>query len=328
MPTISLSRRLLLAAAVAGLAATPALAQDYPTKPLKIVVPFGAGGSADGVARGIAQHLEPFIGVPVVVENRPGAGTITGTLNFLAQPDDGYTLLVSTQPQLSIASFRNQFKMDQIAFLNIQQYEPTQIMVRADSPHKTIQDLVAFAKANPGQISWSGTAIGSSRVVGETFFKQAGVEVRFIPFDSGGDSDLALLGGHVNAKAGGIASDLQGIGDKGRMLAVAADARVPYAPDVPTFDEVFKAQGIDVPKVGAARFLAVRSSFKEKHPDRFAKLAKAYSDMYHSEKFQAFLKSSGAAETAQFMTPEEATKEAKEMHDTLEAYKNIAIGGG
>ena len=322
----SIKTLLAVAAFAVAMASSTSFAQ-YPNKPIKIVVPFGAGGSADAVARGIAQHLEPHIGVPLTVENKAGAGGITGIVHFLAQPDDGHTLLVSTEPQLSIASFRKQFTMNQLAFINIQQYEPAQLMVRADSPHRTIQDLVAFAKAKPGQLSWSGTSIGSSRVVGESFFKQVGAQVRFIPFDSGSESDLALLGGHVDAKAGGIASDLEGIGDKGRMLAVAAAKRVPYAPDVPTFDEVFKAQGVDVPKVGSARFLAVRATLKEKHPDRFEKIAQAYRAMYHSEAFQAYLKKSGAMNTAQFMTPDEAAKNAAEMHKTLEQYKDIAIGG-
>lgn len=300
---------------------------EFPDKPITLVVPFGAGGSGDTLARGWAKYWEPIMGVRFEVVNKPGAGTLTGAKYFLAQPDDCYTLLIGASPHMDIGIMRGNagFTADALAIIAYQQYDPIDIAVQAGSKFKTLQELLDYAKANPGELSWSTTPNGPAHVVGDALFGGLGLKTRMVPYESGDESDMALMGGHVDAKTAGIADDISALGNEVRPLAVAMRKRFAAAPDVPTFDEVV-GDKVKVPNLGSGRYLAAHATCKEKHPERYKKIVEGYKELFNAPDYQAHLKELGLDSVTQFTTPEEGTALHREIAGNMEKHKDIIMG--
>ncbi len=324
-----LGARILAALAALALCVTgsPAGAADYPEHPLTIVVPFAAGGSVDRMTRGLVPFWEKKLGTQIQVKNVEGAGSITGIRTFLAAPDDGYTILMGTDPYLSTGVFRGGgYKITDFHFVNIQQFDPATLAVRTDAPFKTLDELIARAKANPREVSW-GTAVGGApQILGTMVFDRLKLDVRFVPYQSGGPARLAMLGGHIDVMGGTAAGDMAAMGDEARLLAVAGDKRSPVAPDVPTFNEVLGKQGIKMPVLGSARYVAVRGSLPAKHPERFAKIAETYRAALESSEYKEYLVKAGEEKVTQLLTPEEATRQFREMFETMQQFEKVLVG--
>jgi putative tricarboxylic transport membrane protein len=308
------------------LSAGPAVA-DYPERTVTLILPFAAGGGLDRMTRGLSRHWEKYLGAQVQVKNVPGAGNITGVRTFLASPDDGYTILMGTDPYLSTGVFRGGgYKISDFTFVNIQQFDPATLAVRAESPFKSLDDLLAAAKAKPGTVSW-GTAVGGApHIIGISLFEQMKLDVRFVPYQSGGPARLAVLGGHIDAVGGTTAADLAALGDKGRLLAVAGRTRFEKAPEVPTFNEVLAKYGVSVPLLGSARYVAVHASLPAKHPDRYAKIVDSYRQTLESPEYREYLKQAGESDVTQLLTPDEATRQFQEMFVTMQKFEKILLG--
>jgi tripartite-type tricarboxylate transporter receptor subunit TctC len=194
----------------AGAAALPALsrvawAQAYPTRPVRIIVPTGPAGAPDILARLIAPWLSERLGQQFVVENRPGSGSNIGTEAVVKAPPDGYTLLLATT-----ANTINATLYDRLNFNFISDIAPVAglislpfvMVVNPSVPAKTIAELAAYAKANPGKINMGSPGIGTpGHVAGELFKMMAGVEMIHVPYRGGGAVLSDLLGGHVNRHA-------------------------------------------------------------------------------------------------------------------------------
>lgn len=300
---------------------------EYPEQPINLIVPFGAGGSGDTLARGWAQYWEPIMGVRFEVINKPGAGTLTGAKYFLGQPDDCYSLLVGASPHMDIGIMRGSagFTADELAIIAYQQYDPITVSVQKSSPYKTLEDLLKFAKENPGELSWSTTPNGPAHVVGEALFGGLGLETRMIPYESGDESDMALMGGHVIAKFAGIAGDISALGSEVLPLAVATEERFPAAPDVPTFNELVGDQ-VEVPNLGSGRYLAAHAGCRDKHPERYAVIVEKYKELYESAEYQAHVKELGLESVTQFTTEEEGLALQREIAANMEKYKEIILG--
>jgi tripartite-type tricarboxylate transporter receptor subunit TctC len=240
------SRRQFLLAA-GGAAALPSLsrfarAQTYPTRPVRIIVPFPPGGSSEIAVRLIGQWLSERLGQPFLIENRPGAGGNIGTEAAARAAPDGYTLLWATSPNAINATVYDKlnfnFIRDIAAVAGVMRV-PNVMAVNPSVPAKTIPDFIAYAKANPGRINFASAGNGStSHVAGELFKMITGVDMVHVPYRGGAPALTDLIGGQVQVMFVPTAlSTAQVKAGKLRALAVTATARLEAMPDLPTVAE-------------------------------------------------------------------------------------------
>ena len=244
-PPHGLRRRQVLAAGAAGLAAVlPAWAQPgaWPSKPVKLVVPFAPGGSTDVVARMLGQRFGELWGQAVVIENRAGAGGNLGTDAVAKAAPDGYTLLL-TSGAITISpalSTRLPFdtKKDLQPISNVAS-GPMLVVVSDKSPHRTLKDLIMAAKAAPGTVTFGSAGVGSQvHLAAENFAFAAGIEVQHVPYKGESVAYTDLIGGQIQMMVGNIAAAAALLGNgRLRALAVTGLQRSPLLPDVPTCSE-------------------------------------------------------------------------------------------
>jgi tripartite-type tricarboxylate transporter receptor subunit TctC len=239
--------RLALALAATVLAAptllaTPCLAQDYPTRPIKIIVPFGAGGPADVTARLIGNVLQENFGQPFVVENRTGAGGVIGTLEAAKSPPDGYTLLMMSNTQTANESLVPQRKYElmrdlvPIAPVN---YSDLVIVVHPQVPAKTLQEFIALAKSQPGKLNYASSGQGTPyHMAGELFKTMAGIDVVHVPYRGSGEARSGVIGGQVQMMIDALPAMAPNIGENQvRALATTGKTRSGVLPNIPTASE-------------------------------------------------------------------------------------------
>jgi tripartite-type tricarboxylate transporter receptor subunit TctC len=225
-------------------------AQDYPTKPVRIVLPFGPGGVADITTRTIAPHLTSGLGQQVVVENMPGAGGIRASSEVAKAEPDGHTLLLLTNGNaVSQALFKSlpYDPVNDFAMISTVGYFSLVIVTAANSKYKTLQDVLAAAKANPGKLNIGTiTPGGTQHLAGELFRSTAGIDALVVPHKTTGEVVLGVRQGSLDIGVDFIAPLVSGIrsGDL-RALAVSAGKRQPQLPDVPTANEA-GVRGYDV----------------------------------------------------------------------------------
>jgi tripartite-type tricarboxylate transporter receptor subunit TctC len=231
----------LAGAAAAGLPAMAQAADTFPDKPIRIIFPFAPGGGGDFVARFIAQRLTEALGQSVYVENRPGAGGMTGTDAGVRMAPDGYNLiLISNSYTVNPSVYKVKFDPvgDITPIVQISQ-GPLLIVTNPKFPAKTTQDLIALAKAKPGSINFGSGGVGSVvHFAAERFASMAGVKMTHVPYKSTGLAVTDVIGGQVDLSFSSTASSLQSV--KSGMLhavAVTGKERLPALPDVPTVAE-------------------------------------------------------------------------------------------
>jgi len=228
---------------LAAIAAVPsAHAQDYPTRTVKIIVPFPAGGSADVIPRIVGDWLSQKWGQPVIIENRPGAaGNIGAELAYKAEPD-GYTLLSAPPPPLVINQNlypRLNFDPNQFEKIIVMARIPNALVVTPKFAPRSVAEVIAYAKANPGKINSAIQGIGAtSHLTSEMFQMMAGVKVQHVPYTGTAPALNDLVGGSVDIMFDNLGVSLPLVkGDKLRLLAVASAKRMASLPDVPTLAE-------------------------------------------------------------------------------------------
>jgi tripartite-type tricarboxylate transporter receptor subunit TctC len=246
LATLKLPRRNFLHLA-AGAAALPALspiawAQTYPSRPVRIIVGFAPSGATDIMARLIGQWLSERLGQQFIVENRPGAASNIGTEAVVNAPPDGYTLLVAT-----VVNAINATLYDKLSFNLIRDIapvasihrEPFLVEVNPSVPVRTVPELIAYAKTNPGKINMASGGIGSgNHISGELFKMMTGVTLVHVPYRGAGPALVDLLGGQVQVMFATMSSSIEYVrGGKLRALAVTTATRSPVLPDIPTVAE-------------------------------------------------------------------------------------------
>ena len=244
-------RRALLIAAAAALAPLAAAAQDaakdYPSKTITIVVPYAAGGSSDTRARQIADKLQKILGKPVIVDNRAGGNGNIGTDLIARANPDGHTIGIGNFAPLAVNKALNPKlsydpKTDLVPVALIEKGPVVLLVNSSASPHKSVKDLVAGAKAAPGKMSYASAGSGGAyHLAGEMFNLATGAGAVHIPYKGGGPATNDLLGGTVDYMFDMIPAALgylKSAPPKMRALAVASDKRLPVLPDVPTFAEL------------------------------------------------------------------------------------------
>jgi tripartite-type tricarboxylate transporter receptor subunit TctC len=238
----AIGRGLIAIAALVAAMVPPAGAQDYPTRAVKIIVPFPAGGSADVVPRIVAEWLSRKWGQPVVIENRPGAaGNIGAELAYKAEPD-GYTLLSAPPPPLVINQNlypRLNFDPTQFEKIAVLVRIPNSLVVTPKFPPKSMAEVIAYAKANPGKINSATQGNGTtSHLTSEMFQMMAAVQFQHVPYTGTAPALNDLVAGSVEIMFDNLGVSLQLVkGDKLRLLAVASPRRMASLPDVPTIAE-------------------------------------------------------------------------------------------
>jgi tripartite-type tricarboxylate transporter receptor subunit TctC len=240
-------RFLHLAAGAAALPALPriALAQAYPTRPVKIIVGQAAGSSSDIVARLIAQFLTEKLGQPFLVEVRPGAAGNIATEAVTRMPPDGYTLLLlNSQNAINVALYEklNFDFVGDIAPVGKVENVPLVMEVHPSVPAKSVPELIAYAKANPGKLNMASAGIGGPQhIAGELFKFMAGVDLTHIPYKGSTPGVTDLLAGQVQVMFDVTPTSLPHIkAGKLRPLGVTTTERLPFLPDVPTIDSFLK----------------------------------------------------------------------------------------
>ena len=228
----------------AALAATPAFGQGtYPNKPIRWIIPYAAGGGTDVIARPLATKLGEVLGQPILYDNRGGAGGLQAAEAVAKSPADGYTFLISsnnthTFPTLLYETVPFDPVKDFAPITHIASV-PNILVVNPAFPGKSLQELVAHAKANPGKVNWASSGNGGSTHLALVLVaQQAGVRVTHVPYKGAGPATTAVLAGEADLEfvnSGVVLGHLKG--GKLRNIGVASLTRLPLFPDVPTFNE-------------------------------------------------------------------------------------------
>ncbi len=309
-------RNALIAFAAIAFAAPALQAQEYPDRPIRLILGFAAGGGPDATARVTAQQLSPLLGQPVVVENRTGASGVIAVQAVLGAQPDGYTLLVGETGQLGILPHLSKTlpyeTMKDFAPISLLSVQPLVLAASAKSGIKSLQQMIAEAKANPGKLAYGSSGVGTLHHLAIEILKsQLGIDMIHVPFKGSGQAMPALLAGDVPLLMSGL-QQAHGHARAGKinLLGVTTGARSEFLPEVPSFGEVSK--GFDyAAEVG---LLAPRGT----PPAVVKRLSEALRTALQSADLIAKFKE-------QYMTPKFSTPEEyrEVLRRNLEVYGNV-----
>ena len=260
----------LAIAAGAVLAGAPAHAQDYPQRPVTIVVPYGPGGLSDAMGRLAASRLQAALGQPFVVDNRPGAAGTVGANRVAQSSPDGYTILQHTSVMAIHAVFNKNLTfnpLEDIVPVTILGKGPQVLLVTPDLPVSNVAELIDYIKANPGKLNYASTGIGSTpHLIAERFARGFDLDVVHIPFADSGSANLALMGGQVQVMFDSISATEMIRSGSVKAIAVTSETRWPGLPDVPSLQE----QGFGEMTLGLWTALFVPKGTPQEIIDRIA----------------------------------------------------------
>jgi len=291
MKTIMNKRYLitLVCLAIFSVIASAASAQDYPSKAVNYVIPFGPGGESDITARHQQSFFKKLYGQDLIISYKPGGGGAVGWAQLNKMKGDGYNIIGINLPHIIIKPQQKDvgFKTEDITGVFMFHYTPDAIVVNADSEFKTLAEMIDYAKQNPGKLTFSGSGKGTANHLAQLRFdKMAGIKTTYVAFKGTGKAVAALLGNQVKGEWGYTSVGAKQE-DKVRMLAVAMEERHPRFPDVPTFKEL----GFDLVS-GAYRGIAVPKSTPE--PIR-QQLSKMIGEINADPEFRARMENDGMA---------------------------------
>jgi len=231
-----------LAAVALAVCSLTGYAQNYPVKPVRIIVPFPAGGNTDIVARLIAQNLSTIWGQQVIVDNRPGGATNIGTELVIRSPADGYTILMGGAANaVNMALFRKPSYelLRDLAPIVLCTTGASVLAVHPSVPVKNLRELIALARKRPGELNYASAGIGSANhMAGELFTSMAKINITHVPYKGNPPAFADTVGGHVEMVFGGVTSMVPLIdNNRLRPIAIGSKQRFPSVPNIPTFDE-------------------------------------------------------------------------------------------
>lgn len=216
--------------------------EAFPTKPIQNIVAWAAGGSSDMSQRLVANYITKYLGQPMVIVNKPGGAAVPGTTEIARSKNDGYTIGMNWYASFVLRPYllKVPYKIEDYTFMLGMVRQRNVVAVRADSPFKTLKDLIDYAKKNPKKLLFSGSPTASwQHLAGMHLNQIAGMETQFVPYDGGRPSAVALLGGHIDYIVGQpveFSAELKA--GQIRMLAALENERIPMVPDVPTATEL------------------------------------------------------------------------------------------
>lgn len=308
MRTRSLALFATMACLLVAAASLPAAAQDYPTRPITIVVPFPPGAANDSTARAMQNRLKELLGQPIVVENRPGAGGNIGAISVAKAQPDGYTLLLVTNTVFTVGPWLSATPpfdpLKDFAQISKLASTPMLLVVNPTLPVKSVPEFIDYARKHPGELSYATAGVGSGHhIAGEHFKQAANIDIVAVPYKGGGPAVTDLLGGHIKSAMAVLPAVTPYLNsDKLRVLAVLDRKRSPSLPDVPTLSET-------VPGVEMTVWLSLAAPAGTP-PEIVARLNRAVAEALKSEEIQqAFAKQGLVPETS---TPAALVEEIKE----------------
>lgn len=233
---------LALAGALLAMPVSAASAQDYPSRPVRIIVPFGPGGPADVTARQLGGMLQDTLGQPFVIENRTGAGGVIGTIEAAKSPPDGYTLLMMSNTQTaneSLVPDRKYELMRDLEPIAPANYSDLVIVVHPDVRATTLAEFIALAKSQPGKLNYASSGQGTPyHMAGELFKAMAGVDLVHVPYRNSGEARSGVIGGQVQMMIDAVPAMAPNVaGNQVRALATTGKSRSSVTPNVPTAEE-------------------------------------------------------------------------------------------
>jgi tripartite-type tricarboxylate transporter receptor subunit TctC len=242
MSTIRFVCLVFIALMLAGVAAAQPASQAYPAKPVRLVVPYPPGGSNDVLSRITAQALAPGLGQPVVVDNRAGAGGMIGADHVAKSAPDGYTIVNVQASFTANAALRSKMAYDPLAdfaYIGMMARGPLLAVVHPSLPVKNVKDLIALARAKPGQINYGSTGTGGhNHLASELFARMAGIKIVHVPYKGVAPALTDLMGGHTQLVMTSLPSAMTQV-QAGRLkaLAVGSEKRSSFMPEMPTISE-------------------------------------------------------------------------------------------
>jgi len=275
--------------AIFSIIASVASAQDYPTKAVNYVIPFGPGGESDITARHQQPFFKKLFGQDLIISYKPGGGGAVAWAQLNKMKGDGYNIIGINLPHIIVKPQQKDvgFKTEDITGVFMFHYTPDAIVVNNDSEFKTLADMIDYAKKNPGKLTFSGSGKGTANHLAQLRFdKMAGVKTTYVAFKGTGKAVAALLGNQVRAEWGYTSVGAKQA-EKVRLLAIAMEERHPRFPDVPTFKEL----GFDLVS-GAYRGIAVPKSTPE--PIR-QQLSKMIGEINADPEFRSRMENDGMA---------------------------------
>lgn len=332
MTHVDSGKRRLLRAGAAGaaslacpsfllLASGPAAAQGFPSRPLRIVVPFTPGGGTDLVARTVAEGMAKELGQPVIVDNKPGGGTVIGSDLVAKAPGDGYTLLITTSAHaINTSLVKNLPYSTEKSFTNVSLLArgPNMLVTSPNKPYKSVKDVIEAARANPGKLTYGSSGNGTAvHLAGELFKMLAKVDITHVPYRGAGPAYTDLMGGQIDlvfATAAGAGKFVES--GKMRALGVTSKARSASWPQVPTIAEA------GVPGYEADVWYALFASGGTP-PDVVARLNAAARKAIESPIFQQRVASEGLM--ASPTTPDELTRYVRSEEAR---WRKVVVEGG
>lgn len=298
-------------------------AETYPEHPIKIIVPFSAGGSSDRMARALAPYLSEELGVEIVVENRPGAGSQIGLAYLVNSKPDGYTLSQANQPNISFTIFTQDapYSIDDFAWLNLQQIDPIAVNVLNEKPWQDLKELFDYIKENPGEIAIGTTQASGAHVTMLYLQEKYGLDFIIVPYPGGSEGRAALVGGHIDVMFSQAFANVS-LKDQSRCLGIGWDERSEIWPNAPSFKELFNDDEVTnfVKSMASFRGFLFPKKFKEEFPDRWEIFLKAYEKAYHSEGHMETSDKIGQTPIMHWIGPEESGKLSKEANKIVEKY--------
>ena len=289
-------------------------AQEFPARPVNLIIPVGAGGSHDLTARAVTSVAPDYLGQPVIIQLRPGGGGAIGSELVAKAAPDGYTLLFGGQGWSSVfpaVEGRSKGPDDLMAVCRIN-YSPTIIVARGDAPYKNFKEMLAWAKANPGKLIFASTGPwGQADLSWKQIVRYTGINAKTVPYDGGGPALVAVLGGHADLNGGLTAALLSHIrAGKLRALVVMDHKRLKELPDTPTAKE----EGVDVVNLMWRGVLAPKGT-----PRLIVeKLAEAFKKMTEDKTVLAMIKQFG--DEIYYLGPDEF---ARVWREEYEGYKEL-----
>jgi tripartite-type tricarboxylate transporter receptor subunit TctC len=324
-----MNRRVLTSVLVAAICVfavvTAAFAADYPEREIRIVVPFSAGGTLDTATRQLQPAFSEQLGVPIIVDNRSGAGGQLGTTLAVKEKQDGYVIGGMASPHLEFLLLLRdpEFNVADFAWIGGLTADPACVRVHKDAPWDTLNDLIEDARSKPPEsITFGVSSIFSDNYVGiKTIEEATGVKFRIVDFGGGGPSRVALVGKQIDAVHTNVFSSLH-IATESKVLAVQADQNR-YKDITDNAPTVTEALGKEVPSLATRTLFFTTTELKNNHPDRYEFLVNAFQKAVASEMYRSNMEKLGRLDNIDYLTPEELDAMVRKNLEVLGKFKNL-----